>query len=88
LEARLESNPRKGFALPKAWQVTGGLHQLTFGAGLEVQPSLAAGHLVFSVLSENTNVWNLPLESNTGKVLGEIGRLTEGADRDIGRGYS
>jgi serine/threonine protein kinase len=37
---------------PKTWQVTGGLHQLTFGAGLEVQPSLAAGHLVFSLLSE------------------------------------
>jgi Tol biopolymer transport system component len=38
--------------------------------------------MAFSVLSENTNVWSLPLDANSGKVLGEIGRLTESADRD------
>jgi Tol biopolymer transport system component len=44
--------------------------------------------LFFPYFPKNTNVWNLPLESNTGKVLGEIGRLTEGADRDIGPSIS
>jgi Tol biopolymer transport system component len=73
---------------PKTWHVTGALRQLTFGAGPEVQPSLAAGRLAFSVLSESTNVWSLPIESNTGRVLGEIGRLTEGAGRDMGPSVS
>jgi Tol biopolymer transport system component/tRNA A-37 threonylcarbamoyl transferase component Bud32 len=67
---------------PKTWQVTGAPRQLTFGAGLEVQPSLAAGHIAFSVLSESANVWKLPIDANAGKVVGEIGRLTESADRD------
>ena len=67
---------------PKTWQVTGTPRQLTFGAGMEVQPSVAAGHLAFSALSENTNVWSLPIDANAGKVLGEIRRLTESGDRD------
>jgi Tol biopolymer transport system component/tRNA A-37 threonylcarbamoyl transferase component Bud32 len=73
---------------PKTWQVTGAPRQLTFGAGLEVQPSLAAGHIAFSVLSENTNVWSLPIDANSARVLGEIGRLTQGADRDQGPSIS
>ena len=33
--------------------------------------------------TENTNVWSFPIDANAGKVLGEMGRLTEGADRDM-----
>jgi len=73
---------------PRTWQVTGAPLQLTFGAGLEVQPSAATGHIAFSVLSESVNVWSLPIEVNTGRVLGEITRLTEGADRDVGPSVS
>jgi Tol biopolymer transport system component len=73
---------------PKTWQVTAAPRQLTFGAGLDVQPSLAAGHLAFSVHSENANVWSLPIDANAGKVLGEIGRLTESAYRDSGPSIS
>jgi len=40
------------------------------------------------VLAENTNVWNLPVDANTGKARGEIGRLTESADSDIGPSIS
>jgi eukaryotic-like serine/threonine-protein kinase len=68
---------------PKTWQSTGAPLQLTFGAGIEVQPSAATGRIAFSVLSESTNVWSLPIDANTGRVLGEIRRLTESADRDI-----
>jgi serine/threonine protein kinase/Tol biopolymer transport system component len=68
----------------KTWQVAEEPRQLTFGTGLEVQPSLAGGRIAFSVLSENTNVWSLPVDTNGGKVLGEIGRLTESAARDLG----
>jgi serine/threonine protein kinase len=73
---------------PKTWQVTGEPRQLTFGAGSEVQPSSAAGHIAFSELSEKTSVWSLPIDANAGMVLGEIGRLTETADRDIGPSVS
>jgi serine/threonine protein kinase/Tol biopolymer transport system component len=67
---------------PKKWQITGTPRQLTFGAGFEDQPSLAAGRIAFSLLSDNTNLWSFPIDANTGKILGEIGRLTEGAHRD------
>jgi hypothetical protein len=69
---------------PKTWKAVGVPRQLTFGAGLEVQPSAAGGRLAFSVLSENTNVWSLPVDANGGKAHGEIVRLTESGDRDMG----
>jgi Tol biopolymer transport system component/predicted Ser/Thr protein kinase len=68
---------------PKTWQVNGVPRQLTFGTALDVQPSLAAGHIAYAVLSGNTNLWGLPIDANAGKVLGEIGRLTESADSDM-----
>jgi serine/threonine protein kinase len=68
---------------PQTWQANGALRQVTFGTGLEAQPTVAGGRIAFSVLPENTNVWSLPLEANFGKVLGEIQRLTESADRDV-----
>jgi len=68
---------------PKTLQATGELRQLTSGAGLEVQPSVAAGQIAFSVLSENTNVWRLPVDANAGMVLGEMERVTESAYRDM-----
>src|SRR5262249_42299724 len=73
---------------PKTWQATGAPLQLSFGAGLEVQPSAVTGRIAFSVLSESTNVWSLPIEANTRRVLGEITRLTESAARDIGPSVS
>jgi Tol biopolymer transport system component/predicted Ser/Thr protein kinase len=67
---------------PDTGQVTGVPVQLTFGAGPDARPSIAAGHLVFSLLSQNTNVWGFPVDANTGKVLGDMGRLTEGPNSD------
>src|SRR5207302_1532242 len=67
---------------PKTWQVNGVPRQLTFGTTLDVQPSLAAGHMAFAALSGNTNLWSIPIDANTGKILGEMVRLTESADPD------
>ncbi len=68
---------------PQTWQVTGAPRRVMSGAGMEARPSVAAGRLVFTALSQNTNVWGLPIDANSGKVLGDIGRLTEGAARDF-----
>ncbi len=67
---------------PKTWQASGAPRRVMSGAGMEARPSIAAGRLVFTALSQNTNVWGLPIDANSGKVLGDIGRLTEGAARD------
>ena len=65
---------------PGTWQVTDAAQRLTFGTGVEVQPSIVAGGLlVFSNLIENTDVWSLPIDANQGKVRGEIQRLTSNA---------
>jgi Tol biopolymer transport system component len=68
---------------PKTWQVMGAPRRLMSGAGMEARPSVAAGRLAYTALSQNTNVWGLPIDANSGKVLGDIGRLTESAARDI-----
>jgi Tol biopolymer transport system component len=67
---------------PNTWQVTGAPIQLTFGAGPDVQPSVAAADLAFSLLSQTTNIWSFPVDANAGKVLGDMGRLTEGPNTD------
>jgi len=69
---------------PQNWQITAAPQRLTFGTGLEAQPSSdAEGHLVFSGLAENTDIWSLPMEANEGRVTGEMQRLTEDAAPDI-----
>jgi Tol biopolymer transport system component/predicted Ser/Thr protein kinase len=67
---------------PDKWQAAGPARQLTSGAGPDVQPSVAAGHVAFAQLSRNTNIWSIPVDANAGKVLGEMKRLTEGPNPD------
>ena len=62
---------------PGAWRVAGPARQLTFGAGIEVQSSFAAGdRMVFSTQVENLDIWGLPIDANRGEVSGDIERLT------------
>jgi Tol biopolymer transport system component/DNA-binding winged helix-turn-helix (wHTH) protein len=58
-------------------RILGSAQRLTFGAGLEVQPSLGARRrLVFSTLTSNVDTWSLPVAASQGKVLGRVQRLT------------
>jgi Tol biopolymer transport system component len=60
-------------------QITGPAQQLSFGAGREDHPGVAAdGALVFSVLTHKSDVWALPLDSNTASPRGPLARLTSG----------
>jgi Tol biopolymer transport system component len=65
-----------------SWQITNP-KRLTSGAGQEVQPAAAGSRLVFSSLNENTDLWSLPIDGNTGRVTGTIERLTEDTGVDI-----
>jgi Tol biopolymer transport system component len=60
-------------------QISGSAEQLSFGAGREDHPSVAAdGMIVFSVLAHKTDVWALPIDSDTAQPRGPIARLTSG----------
>jgi len=66
----------------KTWQVVGPPRRLTFGTGVESQPSVAAdGRLVFSSLTNNIDIWSLPIDPDEGTPNGEPKRLTEPGSR-------
>lgn len=65
------------------WKFTGPPTRLTFGTDLTARVSVAStGQVVFSSLSENFDVWGLPMDSSKGKVQGPIERLTQDAAAD------
>ena len=58
-------------AIPPGGRATGLPERLTFGAGLESNPSVAAdGRLVFSTLSNNIDLWALPTDTFHAKQTG------------------
>jgi serine/threonine protein kinase len=68
------------------WQIrvtlggtVGTVERLTSGTGLEIHPSVGpAGQLVFSVVSNDIDLWSLPVETSTGRAAGnQMQRLTQ-----------
>ncbi len=71
----------------KTWAVAGEPHQLAIGAGVYSYASAAAtGHLVFSSLIRNPDIWSVPIDA--GKVTGEMKQLTHDAADDLGPSVS
>jgi Tol biopolymer transport system component/tRNA A-37 threonylcarbamoyl transferase component Bud32 len=75
---------------PETFQISGDAQRLTSGTGIEGDPSLVyAGpggktpRLVFSSLTENGDIWSVPMDTNHAKVLGEVQRLTQDVASDI-----
>jgi len=73
---------------PKTWKVTGPPQRLTSGAALEEHPSPASGpggavRVAFASLSQNVDIWSLPIEPDQGKVVGELQRLSQDAAVDF-----
>jgi Tol biopolymer transport system component len=58
------------------WRVIGRPERLTSGAGLEVQPYIGAEKLALATTAEFTAIWALPLDADTGRVRGEMERIT------------
>jgi len=64
---------------PGTWQVAGPAEKLTFGAGREDNPSIAAdGSMVFSVLTCKSDVWGLPIHADNAEARGPLIRLAAG----------
>ncbi|MBI3698131.1 MAG: serine/threonine-protein kinase [Acidobacteria bacterium] len=69
---------------PRTWRVMGAPQRMTFGTGLELQPSVGGDRrLVFSSLNANMDIWSLPLDANRGKVLGTMQQFTRDAALDM-----
>ncbi|MCX6629968.1 MAG: protein kinase [Candidatus Solibacter sp.] len=72
---------------PKTSQVLGPPERLTSGTTSEEQPAVApspAGlRVAFASVTENLDIWSLPIDANQGKVRGELQRLTQDAAADF-----
>jgi Tol biopolymer transport system component len=73
---------------PKTWKASSRPQRLTSSSAIEEGPSVAVGgggsvKVAFASLSENTNVWSLPLDGNAGVVTGEPHQLTRDSGRDF-----
>ena len=65
----------------KTWKVTGLPERLTSSSAIEQSPSVVsvaggAVKIAFASRGENTDIWSLPIEADTGKVTGEPRQLT------------
>jgi Tol biopolymer transport system component len=65
---------------PGNCRVTGPPQRITSSLELVRHPSTAAGgRLVFASLLADVNVWGLPVDGDSGKITGELRRITDGA---------
>jgi len=56
------------------------VERLTFGPGSEVEPTATAdGTVAFADSAESVNVWSLPIDTDRGRVLGDVRRVTKGS---------
>ncbi len=63
----------------KDWKVAGVPQQLTFGATVDVEPSVAGNHLVFASLAGKLDVQSLSLDADRAEPHGTLERLTDDA---------
>ncbi len=70
------------WSLSPKGQVEGVPQRLTFGSGLETSPAAGASRVVFASLTEQVNIWSLPLDAKQAKVTGDMQPLTRAATTD------
>lgn len=69
--------------LSRDWRIQGPPEQLTSGTGQERQPSVARnGRMVFSSGNQNTDIYELPVDGDSGAVTGDVRQLTRDAAED------
>ena len=64
---------------PETFRAVGDARRLTFGAGMDANPSIAGNRLTFTSLSEDSGIWALPADTNRGQVLGTLQPLVSGS---------
>jgi Tol biopolymer transport system component len=73
---------------PETWKVTDAPRRLTSGPTLEEKPAVASApgaavRVAFTTVTENVDIWSLPVAANQGKVAGEPRQLTHDAAADF-----
>jgi Tol biopolymer transport system component len=69
---------------PVSGHASGHPQRLTFGAGQDVLPSIAAdNHLVFANIRNKVQVWTLPIRADEGRATGKLSQLTSDAASDV-----
>lgn len=64
----------------RSWRITGPAEQITFGVGRQDYPSRdSAGSLVFSALTQKSDIWALPADINRAVPQGSPVQLTDDA---------
>jgi len=61
----------------RGWKITGEPEPITSGGAWSQNASFAAGKLVFQSGEPETGVWSLPADTNRGRVIGAIEKLTK-----------
>ncbi len=73
---------------PGTWKVRGIPVRLTSSPTVEEGPTVASGAgdsvtIAFANRGENTDLWSLPLDADSGKVTGELRQLTKDSTADL-----
>jgi len=69
--------------ISRTGRVAGEPARLTFGTAIERSPTVnSSGHVFFTSVAENVDVWRLPLDAKTGLARGAIERVTDNASSD------
>ena len=69
---------------PQTRQVSAAPVRLTATSGIDAEPTIASdGSVVYTGMTENSHIWNLPLDAYKGKLLGAAQPLTRGAAADV-----
>jgi serine/threonine protein kinase/Tol biopolymer transport system component len=69
---------------PSTFQAEGPLRSLTQGIGIESCPFVAGENLIYASLSNNEDIWALPIDTDSAKRGGEPIRLTTDLSSDVG----
>jgi hypothetical protein len=64
-------------------KITGLARRLTFGAGIEEQPSVFGNRVVYAEIMENSDIWVLPVDTDHSKLLGEAKQITHDLAEDV-----
>jgi len=65
-------------SVPPAGKAAGTPRRLTYGAGIEANPSLTdGGNLAYSILTNTVNLWALPMNTFQGQATGPLERVTQ-----------
>ena len=65
------------------FKIKGPPRRLTFGSSMDIQPAVSGNRIIFTEMSENADIWTIPIDTNRGKLLGEPQQITKDLAQDL-----